>query len=129
MANLKNEFELQTGVKFSKNGLIEHIKNLIATETNKNKDDPINAKKWNECLTTPGIKFLLKKGGSEFNASQPYLRTESTFNQKWKMEKIINCIYSPEHLKKWDKNIAEADFTPITPGKRSYGLSYNSNKK
>jgi len=40
---------------------------MIERESSKSTSDPKNAKKWEEKLTTPGIKFLLKKGGSEFN--------------------------------------------------------------
>ena len=129
MASLKNAFEKETGIKFSKRGIREYIESIINTETNKNTEDPAISKKWEEKLSTPNIKFLLKKGGSQFNSSQPFLRTESTFPNKFKMEKLVNAVYSPEHILKWDKNQLENYATPITEGKKSYSYSYNRQKK
>jgi len=62
----KNEFEHKLGVKFSKNGIIDFIENLIATESAHNKDDPRIAKLWEEKLNFMGIKMYIKKNGSQF---------------------------------------------------------------
>lgn len=46
MAKYKTEWEIEQGVKFSKNGLIEYIEKMIKYESAQNKDDPANAKLW-----------------------------------------------------------------------------------
>ena len=86
----KSEFETQFGIKYSKNGIIEFIKNTLSAES-PNAEDSNQAKLWEIKLDLPGkLKIYLKKGGSSFNADQPFIRTESTFNQKFKMEKSLS---------------------------------------
>lgn len=92
MVPLKNEFEKQQGIRFSKRGIIEYVEAFLERESSENKTDPATAKKWEEKLSTPTLKFYLKNGGSQFNDSQPFLRTNSWFNKKFKMEKIVNCV-------------------------------------
>ena len=51
----KNEFELKMDVKFSKNGIIKIIEELLNNESPDNMQDPDNAKKWDNLLKSPGI--------------------------------------------------------------------------
>ena len=86
MAALKTDFEKQCGIKFSKNGIINYVENILQKES---KDDTQNGKLWEEKLQTPNIKLFIKKNGSEMNAKQPYLRIESRYKNAYKMEKIL----------------------------------------
>ena len=92
MVALKNDYEKQQGIKFSKRGIIAYVESFLERESCENKSDPTTAKKWEEKLSTPTLKFYLKNGGSQFNDSQPFLRTNAVFNKKFKMEKIVNCV-------------------------------------
>jgi len=51
----KNEFELKMDVKFSKNGIIKIIEELLNNESPDSMQDPDNAKKWDNLLKSPGI--------------------------------------------------------------------------
>tara|TARA_B110000305_G_C19044361_1_gene449694 strand:- start:252 stop:461 length:210 start_codon:yes stop_codon:yes gene_type:complete len=65
MVPLKEQWEIDEGVKFSKRGLIEYITKKLETESPNNKDDPATAKKWERHLKIPGLNYYLKDGGSE----------------------------------------------------------------
>ena len=56
MAVLKNKYEKERGIVFSKNGIISFIENLVEQEK--------NDKKWQQKLKAPNIQFYLKDGGS-----------------------------------------------------------------
>jgi len=45
------------------------------------------------------------------------------------MDKICKCIYKPENILKWDKNLKHSEVIDIDEGKKSYGFIYMSNKK
>ena len=47
-------------------------------------------KLWEQKIKSANINFFLKKSGDS-----PFLRTESVFDKKWKMHKLINAIYDP----------------------------------
>ena len=64
MAKLKMPWEIENGVKFSKNGLIEYITNFLDQESPHNLRDPATAKLWEQKLRMPGLQYYLKKGGS-----------------------------------------------------------------
>ena len=76
MAKHKTQSEIDQGVKFSKRGLIEYIEKMIALESNQNKEDPANAKLWEQKLKQPGLTYCIKKGGTKESPSQPYFRTD-----------------------------------------------------
>lgn len=76
MALLKTQWELDEGVKFSKNGLIEFIEKKQAHENPLNKNDPATAKAWERKLKNAGLTYYLKKGGSALKPKQPYFRSE-----------------------------------------------------
>ena len=38
-------------------------------------------------------------------------------------------MYNPQVQKQWDKNLKDGSFIEITPGKKSYGITYTINKK
>jgi predicted ATPase len=97
MAIFKNQIEKQQGVKFSKNGIKQYVEAMIATESASNTESKATAKLWENRMETPNIKFFLKKGGSEFSDSQPFIRTEARFNKVFKMQKLATCIYMGKH--------------------------------
>ena len=69
MIPLKNKYELEVGIKFSKNGIIEYIENFLETENPNNQNDPKIARSWKEKeVFAPGVKLHLKDGGSQFNS-------------------------------------------------------------
>jgi hypothetical protein len=76
MALLKTKWEIDEGVKFSKNGLIEFIEKKQAQENPLNKSDPATAKAWERKLKNAGLTYYLKKGGSALKPKQPYFRSE-----------------------------------------------------
>jgi len=92
MVEFKNAIEHEQGVKYSKNGIKDFIETILKTESCANTDDPATAKLWEKKLDTAGIKFYLKKGGSKWSSSQPYLRTESVFNHKFTMDKLAKVV-------------------------------------
>jgi hypothetical protein len=65
MAKYKTEWEIEQGVKFSKRGIIDYIEKMIAYESAQNKEDPANAKLWEQKLKQPGLVYYLKKGGTK----------------------------------------------------------------
>ena len=76
----KNDFERKQGVKFSKNGIIKYIEDMIAKESPKNAEDEKTAALWENHMKEATLELHLKKGGSQFNKEQPYIRMDSTFN-------------------------------------------------
>lgn len=85
----KNEYEKQMGVHFSKNGIIKFVEENLELESADCKKNPKNAKLWEKQLTFQGITLYTKKNGSKFSQDQPFLRTESTFNKKFKMDRLV----------------------------------------
>ena len=74
MLPYKNEHEIKLGVKFSKNGLIRYIEESIEKENPDAKSTTSkNAKLWENRMSFMGIKLFLKKGGSNFSSSQPFI--------------------------------------------------------
>lgn len=127
--DLKTQWEEESGVKFSKRGIIEHIEKILSLESPLNKEDPKISKAWEQKLKNPNLTYYLKKGGSAVKPNQPFFRAEVTFNKAFKLEKILKCMYSPEHTLKWDKNLTASEFIPVHQGKKSYGFSYLVNGK
>lgn len=90
----KNQYEKQLGVVYSKNGIIKFIEETLEHESPDNKKNPKNAKLWEKQLTYQGIQLYTKKDGSRFSKDQPFLRTESTFNKKFKLDRLIEIVSS-----------------------------------
>jgi len=65
---------------------------MIKQESAKNKDDPANAKLWEQKLKQPGLTYYLKKGNSKVRPTQPYFRSDFTFNRKYQMQKLVKCV-------------------------------------
>ena len=74
-AELKQSWEIEAGVKFSKNGLMKYIKQMLAEE--KSGLDNANSKLWDQKLKIPGITYYLKTGGSKVSKTQPFFRVEA----------------------------------------------------
>ena len=50
------------------------------------------SKKWELKLNKDDVKVYIKKGGSEYSADHPYIRTEVLFNSYYQMNKILNAV-------------------------------------
>ena len=120
---LKNEYEKQLGIKFSKRGLVEFIENFISTE------DPATNTDWEKKTTTPSFTFSMKEGGSQFNKDMPVVRTDQFYNKRFTIDKLITVAYNPKYTLKWDKNLKVLEETPIFEGKKSFIKVYTENKK
>lgn len=94
-ADLKQSWEIEAGVKFSKNGLMKYIKQMLAEE--KSGLDNANSKLWDQKLKIPGITYYLKTGGSKVSKTQPFFRVEAQFNKVFKIDKLMKVLYGPEH--------------------------------
>ena len=110
MIPLKEQWEIDEGVKFSKRGLIEYITKKLDTESPHNTEDPALAKKWERHLKIPGLSYYMKDGGSAVNKTQPFFRCEVEFKKVYKMHKVIKTLYSPEQQKIHDKQLMDAEW-------------------
>mmetsp|Transcript_35609 Transcript_35609/g.54449 ORF Transcript_35609/g.54449 Transcript_35609/m.54449 type:complete len:254 (-) Transcript_35609:2-763(-) len=128
LVELKTEWEREQGIRFSKKGIMDAVEAILFMES-PNSEDARTASKWELKLKTKGISYYLKKGGSDLNTSQPFFRSDITFNKAYKMDKVIKCIWETDHQKKWDACLQEAEFSPLREGVRSYGFTYCQNKK
>lgn len=102
LLQFKTDYERKQGVKFSKNGIIKYIEEQIAKESPNNEDDPKNAALWENHMKETSFQLHMKKGGSQFNKDQPYVRMDAHFPYKYKMDRLIRTIYDPQVVKKWD---------------------------
>ena len=123
LANLINPYELEKQLKFSKNGIVKYIDEIVEQESKLNQNDPKLAKEWEEKVNTKNVKFFLKK-----DKDCPYMRSEMIFEKKFKMQKLAKCIFGREHKLKYDPNFIKIDFYPIRDFKHC-GTLYNINKK
>ena len=92
----KNDYEKQMGIKYSKNGIMKFIEDLVKKENRNNKEDVMNARLWEEKLNlkNEGLIMYVKKGGSHLNQDQPFLRTEVAWPAHYKMENLIDIVSS-----------------------------------
>lgn len=88
MTKFKNKWEHEKGVKFSKRGLAEFIDKFLIEESS------ATTKDWEQKLDSPGLKYFLKKGGSD-QSTQPFFRCEHNFNKVFKMKKLVKCVSRP----------------------------------
>ena len=56
------------------------------------------------------------------------MKNEFTFSEKWKMEKLINCLFNPEHVMKWDK-IVKINTNTMINNMTCCGYNYVHNNK
>jgi hypothetical protein len=75
-------------------------------------------------LDSKGINLYLKKGGSSFDSLSPFVRIEIIFDKIYKMDKMLKCIYLPEHTLKHDKNLQNSETIEIRKGIKSASLQY-----
>lgn len=74
LAALKTQWEIDSGIKFSKNGLVEFIENFVANECTEKQEA------WEDRnIKVNGLKVFLKKGGSDISADQPFFRSDAVF--------------------------------------------------
>lgn len=130
MLKYKSQAEKDLGIRFSKKGIVKFIESFLAQENPKNTKDPKNAKLWEEKFAIKnGISMFLKKGGSHLSSSQPFMRIQTQFPKKYKINKMLKVVYNPEIQASWDKNMQSGKIIDIHPGKKSYGMTYSVNKK
>ena len=63
-----------------------------------------NKKLWESKGKFKELEICTKKGVDGL-----YTMTRCTFNQKFKINKLIKCIYSPSHRKSWDNNLVRME--------------------
>jgi hypothetical protein len=68
---------------------------MLEQENIANKD-----KMWEQKIKSANINFFLKK-----IADSSFLRTETVFDKKWKLNKMINAVYNPTFKKQWDDKL------------------------
>ena len=71
---------------------MKFINDTLELESPENKKNPKIAKLWEKHLTFQGIELYIKSGGSKFCKDQPFLRTESQFNKKFKMDRLLELV-------------------------------------
>lgn len=64
---MKTDWEIEAGIKFSKNGIIKAVETILAYENNQNLNDPNNSKLWEEKLKNKTMAYFLKKKGSHLS--------------------------------------------------------------
>ena len=121
---LKSDFEQSHGLKFSKNGVVAFINEMLQTESVANKQDGVG-KLWEEKSKTPNFKFFVKRD----TGTTQFIRQEAIFPKKYKVHKLLKAIYGPEEKLKYDSNLLTSTQTEIRPGKKSIGIAYSKNKK
>ena len=90
--DLKTEFEAKRHVKFSLNGMTSLISEMLAEESPTNKANPKIAKLWEQSVKQPNLQVYVKKGGSDLNQSQPYIRIEAVFPKAVKFSNLIKTV-------------------------------------
>ena len=89
---LRNEHEKKMDVKYSKRSIIDFVEKLVSEESPHNPNKKV-AKLWEEKMKEPNrITLFLKNGGSKFNDSQPFIRTESVFPTAFNLHKLIEAV-------------------------------------
>ena len=63
-----------------------------------------NKKLWESKGKFPELEICTKKGVNGL-----YTMTKCTFNSKFKINKLIKCIYAPPHRKSWDNNLVKME--------------------
>ena len=58
-----------------------------------------------------------------------HLYIEAIFPKKYKMNKIVKCIYTCQEKLKWDPNLLHSQFIPIKEGNKAFGFTYSLTKK
>lgn len=69
----------------TKAGLVDLIDSTFAKEKEE-------TKVWEQKLNKEGILVHIKKGGSAFDKSCPFVRSEMAFNQYYQMQKVIEAV-------------------------------------
>ena len=72
--------------------------------------------------------MYMKKGGWHLNKEQPFIRNDIWFLKRFKMEKILDSIYTPHQITQWDTNVKQCYQLPNMATK-SYNLEYKSLKR
>eukprot|EP00347_Sterkiella_histriomuscorum_P003152 403365394 len=120
LAQYRNDFE--KSITFTKRGLVQEIEQLFAFE-----NSDTETKLWDLKLNKDDVKVYLKKGGSKYNADQPYIKTEILFKEHYSIKKIVEVIFGTAHRQKWDKNVLKYELMETAKCKNT-ALNYQLNK-
>ena len=85
-----NTLEKESNLVFTKTAVIKYIEDTIATESYIGNKDKL----WDQKIKSANVNFFLKK-----TVETTFLRTESVFDKKWKLHKVISAIYNPDFKK------------------------------
>lgn len=67
-------------------------------------------------MDSKGIKLFIKKGGSSFDSQSPFIRVEINFEKVYKLDKLLRCMFQPEHTLKHDKNLQRNESIEMRKG-------------
>ena len=65
---------------------------MLAEESPTNKANPKIAKLWEQSVKQPNLQVYIKKGGSEANQSQPFIRIEAVFPKAVKFSNLVKTV-------------------------------------
>ena len=80
---------------FTKSAVVKFIEDMLTKECIGNRD-----KLWEQKIKSANVNFFLKK-----TVETTFLRTESVFDKKWKLHKLVNANYDPDFKKQWDDKL------------------------
>lgn len=66
----------------------------------------------------------MKKGGSHLNKDQPFIRNDIVFPKEYQMEKVIDVLFNPNHIKQWDNNIEKINYVDLFEEGSSLSIVY-----
>ena len=84
-----NQEEKDKGLVFSKDAILSYIESILEDTSTRE-----FSKIWDQKIKSAKVNFYLKKG-----TENPYLLTETIYDKKWKMHKLINAIIDPSFKK------------------------------
>jgi hypothetical protein len=58
----------------------------------------------------------------------PFIRSEATFEKKFKMHKLVKVIFNNDEQSIWNANFVSGQFSPVG-GEKHCGINYQINKK
>ena len=92
---LKNSFEIEKDVVYSKNGVIGYVNNLLG-EVN------VGSSEWETVIETTGVQGYIKKSSGGSNTCM-FMKMQ--FNKKFDLMKLVRALTIVTNRKNWDKEL------------------------
>lgn len=119
---LKNEYEIQEGIKMSREGIVNFIEEMVQQESPKTSDQ------WHNRLDLEDCRMSMRDGGSKHNNST-FFRVDSEFDKTWKLENLVSVMYDEAHVPQWDPMISHNEFQPLRPGNKTIGTNWTKHHR